>query len=77
MRVLATGGTLTGPPPVAALRAGTAIHIETDLYGHLGFAPPGGPAVPDLAHAVMQAQGGDPDAFRVLYRDIQPGCCGI
>jgi RNA polymerase sigma-70 factor (ECF subfamily) len=31
-----------------------------------------GPRVPDLAHAVLEAQDGDPDAFRILYRDIQP-----
>jgi RNA polymerase sigma-70 factor, ECF subfamily len=31
-----------------------------------------GPRVPDLAHAVLAAQEGDPDAFRILYRDIQP-----
>lgn len=34
--------------------------------------PDGSPRVPDLADAVSQAQLGDPDAFRVLYRDIQP-----
>ena len=30
------------------------------------------PAVPDLAEALAGAQRGDPEAFRVLYRDTQP-----
>ena len=30
------------------------------------------PAVPDLTAALAAAQRGDPDAFRVLYRDTQP-----
>jgi RNA polymerase sigma-70 factor, ECF subfamily len=30
------------------------------------------PAVADLADAVRRAQDGDEDAFRVLYRDLQP-----
>jgi RNA polymerase sigma-70 factor (ECF subfamily) len=30
------------------------------------------PAVPDLAAALADAQSGDSDAFRALYRDIQP-----
>src|ERR1700689_3084272 len=29
-------------------------------------------SVPDLTSAVAEAQRGDPDAFRVLYRDTQP-----
>jgi RNA polymerase sigma-70 factor, ECF subfamily len=30
------------------------------------------PRVPDLSQSVLEAQRGDPDAFRELYRDIQP-----
>src|ERR1017187_9720469 len=30
------------------------------------------PAVPDLASALADAQSGDSDAFRALYRHIQP-----
>jgi RNA polymerase sigma-70 factor, ECF subfamily len=32
----------------------------------------GKPPVPDLADVVRRAQDGDEDAFRVLYRDLQP-----
>jgi len=32
----------------------------------------GRPGVPDLSAALEQAQRGDPEAFRELYRDIQP-----
>jgi RNA polymerase sigma-70 factor (ECF subfamily) len=36
-------------------------------------AVPAGPAVADLDVAVGAAQQGNADAFRVLYRDTQPG----
>src|SRR5580704_17466177 len=37
-----------------------------------GAAAAAHPARADLAEAVRQAQDGDEDAFRVLYRDLQP-----
>jgi RNA polymerase sigma-70 factor, ECF subfamily len=37
-----------------------------------GAREPERPQVADLAEAVCQAQDGDEDAFRVLYRDIHP-----
>ncbi|WP_078891565.1 RNA polymerase sigma factor [Streptomyces sp. NRRL S-350] len=37
-------------------------------------SPPGpAPAPPDLTEAVLAAQGGDEEAFRLLFRTVQPG----
>jgi RNA polymerase sigma-70 factor (ECF subfamily) len=36
-------------------------------------ARPGRPVLPDLSAAVMLAQAGDEEAFRALYRAVQPG----
>jgi RNA polymerase sigma-70 factor, ECF subfamily len=59
-----------GRPPVRRAQSAAAPRISASAPGR--NVTHAGPRVPDLAHAVAEAQNGDPDAFRVLYRDIQP-----
>jgi RNA polymerase sigma-70 factor, ECF subfamily len=66
---------VTSPPPARPVpsrrdEGGTAPGISASTTSRA--APDGGTRVPDLNDAIAQAQRGDPDAFRVLYRDIQP-----
>jgi RNA polymerase sigma-70 factor, ECF subfamily len=68
-------GALGAPAPH---RSGTVAPAGTDVPGRDG-PDPGGPgpgsiaaAKPDLTAAVVVAQHGDEQAFRILYRDVQP-----
>jgi RNA polymerase sigma-70 factor (ECF subfamily) len=45
----------------------------SERVGPLPRPRPVVPAEPDLAEAVQRAQAGDEDAFRTLYRCVQPG----
>ncbi len=56
---------------VETARHETAGVTDADVTGP-AQAPDQGSRVPDLGDAVLRAQRGDSDAFRVLYRDIQP-----
>src|SRR5262245_3714300 len=46
--------------------------METGAHSN-GRVRPRWPPMPDLSAAVMLAQAGDAEAFRALYRSVQPG----
>lgn len=53
-------------------RSAGPLRGKEDRDVRAGFAAPPRATVPDLLDAVSKAREGDEDAFRVLYRDLQP-----